>query len=523
MDGYKRMGWIACLLLACLAACAPAAPEEAAIKTETERLIERALEPETTPAETQEEAQPDESGHSAREALMNRLGIPETWQFHWTNADEGGVVSIDADVPVTLPDAEHLPVIRVTRGGFSQEQARRLFAACCGDTTMYTHFDVVSKAQYQAQLLELDRIMAYAPWHREMRQGQAEAIRAALADAPETANGELCDGTYKTGPIETYDIPNAPTGTVRSVSAMELPGGYGKQFSVRDVSQFDSDSVGRIEHADGVVEYAVPTRKAGCRYEAHVRLMRYFPNQLLEYVTAESAAEGAAHPSCVLATTPYQARRLAEAFLKDAGMTGFIVDRVALNRYENPQVPEDVERQCYAIRCVRTVGNIPVSSADGFSTRVVEGAYADQWDYPGIEWYYERVELLIDDSGILFFQWDEPLAIGETVTDSAALLPFSDIGEIVSQTLAYQYGNGEHPETTTSYRVTVTGLTLSLQRVCDYDSWKSGLLVPVWNVYCRIEETRTDGDGETIVWSDAHPVLSVQAIDGSVIDLQKGY
>ena len=67
------------------------------------------------------------------------------------------------------------------------------------------------------------------------------------------------------------------------------------------------------------------------------------------------------------------------------------------------------------------------------------------------------------------------------------------------------------------------GLTLSLQRVCDYDSWKSGLLVPVWNVYCRIEETRTDGDGETIVWSDAHPVLSVQAIDGSVIDLQKGY
>lgn len=198
---------------------------------------------------------------------MNRLGIPETWQFHWTNADEGGVVSIDADVPVTLPDAEHLPVIRVTRGGFSQEQARRLFAACCGDTTMYTHFDVVSKAQYQAQLLELDHIMAYAPWHREMRQGQAEAIRAALADAPETASGELCDGTYKTGPIETYDIPNAPTGTVRSVSAMELPGGYGKQFSVRDVSQFDSDSVGRIEHADGVVNmpFRRGRRDAGMR------------------------------------------------------------------------------------------------------------------------------------------------------------------------------------------------------------------------------------------------------------------
>ena len=70
--------------------------------------------------------------------------------------------------------------------------------------------------------------------------------------------------------------------------------------------------------------------------------------------------------------------------------------------------------------------------------------------------------------------------------------------------------------------IDVTHASLSLQRIMERDSYTTGLLVPVWNFYGTITYEQTDG--EPLDLQSGHtPLISINAIDGSVVDVDKGY
>ena len=56
---------------------------------------------------------------------------------------------------------------------------------------------------------------------------------------------------------------------------------------------------------------------------------------------------------------------------------------------------------------------------------------------------------------------------------------------------------------------------LCLQRIAEPDSLYTGLLVPAWNFYGGHEYMQLD--------DNSVPLLSINAIDGSIIDIAKGY
>ena len=69
----------------------------------------------------------------------------------------------------------------------------------------------------------------------------------------------------------------------------------------------------------------------------------------------------------------------------------------------------------------------------------------------------------------------------------------------------------------------VTGVRLELMRIREANSWSSGLLIPAWNFFGVRERTfNADFDNETDRTIEI-PLLSVNAIDGSIIDPYKGY
>jgi hypothetical protein len=71
------------------------------------------------------------------------------------------------------------------------------------------------------------------------------------------------------------------------------------------------------------------------------------------------------------------------------------------------------------------------------------------------------------------------------------------------------------------YDFEINRVTLSLHRIIEQNSNESGLLVPVWSFYGKLV---TDPD-DPVFRSEILGVsfLTINAIDGSIIDLYKGY
>jgi hypothetical protein len=69
-------------------------------------------------------------------------------------------------------------------------------------------------------------------------------------------------------------------------------------------------------------------------------------------------------------------------------------------------------------------------------------------------------------------------------------------------------------------------VALELQRIAERDSLDTGLLVPVWNFYGTETDGHNDIGNVTTTkngYNEPRPILSVNAIDASVIDNDLGY
>ena len=146
------------------------------------------------------------------------------------------------------------------------------------------------------------------------------------------------------------------------------------------------------------------------------------------------------------------------------------------------------------------------------------------------------MRLCIDEQGVYALFWYAPLKEKETVLPSATLLPFEKIMEIFRKYVWIK----EKPwlildesivieqDYPSDMVVTVDRITLSLQRVMEPNSFDTALLVPVWNFWGTETTTRTDlktrktTEEQRNAWPPT-PVLSINAIDGSVIDPMTGY
>lgn len=124
--------------------------------------------------------------------------------------------------------------------------------------------------------------------------------------------------------------------------------------------------------------------------------------------------------------------------------------------------------------------------------------------------------------------------MSEIVVAETTLKPFTGIMDVFKNMMCIvNEPEAQIAERYQSIEFVITGITLSLQRISEQNSVTSGLLVPVWNFYGDKVFTRQDGTSYTLSEAaksetpDAeffyYPFLSINAIDGSIIDPEKGY
>jgi len=139
----------------------------------------------------------------------------------------------------------------------------------------------------------------------------------------------------------------------------------------------------------------------------------------------------------------------------------------------------------------------------------------------GKEWTYEMLSIAVDDKGIADLYWEAPLVVTDIITEDAAIRPWSEIENIFEKMIVIQ---NEYAASSNTYStvIDITRVSLTLRRIMERDSYTKGLLVPVWNFF-GTETSQNDGDDPRVQEYDHLPLLTINAIDGSVIDIEKGY
>ena len=128
----------------------------------------------------------------------------------------------------------------------------------------------------------------------------------------------------------------------------------------------------------------------------------------------------------------------------------------------------------------------------------------------------ESLCVIIDDEGIQDLYWYQPYDIVDTLQEDCSLLPFDSIMQVARSILPLTLVSYEREGTGAKARI--TDIRLGYLRVMQPDQPDTLTLIPVWDFYGTV----TFIGGYVQNWA-CHSWLTINAIDGTVIDRQYGY
>lgn len=519
----------AVLTAAALLSSCQATPEQpVVVQKDMQQMIEKA---QASPSAQATQA-------AAEHTLAKRLSVPE--RFTQDDGCSNERFTLKCDAPVVLPDVDQLPMVRVEPADFSQEQVSKFYDYLIGGTPMYQEQRTYTKAQVEQSLVEWHRTLN-DPNSAEDAKQQAEQeiknLEAQYAAAPSSPALIPADATIKQQ--NDVDFTTGETHSIYSgVDIAEHPGlnvNTGKKFSVRN-----NTKDGEVIVKENIGGWTVTdTASQGARFTYTDFDMLADTNYMaeVETVTLDSLTD---RPEKVGGLSYERALSITQDFLTAAGIEDMEVGSMTLiymlpdtfknaNDMSPPEFityqenlqkdilngkyDDDVLGVQVKLSLVRSVDGVTVTS-DGSSSYTGDAMFGPQW-------FYESFDIIVCDEDIYSINWISPHSITETVTKDVTLLSFDKIADVLLNMYRVMY---EAQYANASVSGVVTRVTLTLGRVMDQNNLGYGLFVPVWDFYGTLTVSYPDYPQQPPHdWLSDEPFMTINAIDGSVIDISKGY
>jgi hypothetical protein len=475
--------------------------------------------------------------------LPQQVDAPGTYTADIRLAD--GKLMIMADAPVTIPGVQGMPTLKVKAADFTQQQIDGVIAALLGEQKLYTVSGEMTKDEISDSIVRMQEMKTTEDFSSEEDQKMLDEEIARLEKQFDTAPEErtITESTGQLEQMEIKDENGAHEAYYMGTNVTTNPSGKGPYatFWVQNNNDM-KEAKFEVDENGGVG--GRPLRRNAMlmyRYEADPdEISNYGQNTPMP--VDETTVIDDPEVLKLLNMTPAEAKAQVESLLEKAGLdyikicAMYLVDDANLGDFDGLVGP--AKHCAYRICLCRMVNDAPCaylrgSSSVGNIDEVMKeidekGTAADTsgLKYVG-DWEYESFEILINDDGVLTFEWWSPLDITETVVENSALMPFERIREIFEQRLRDTYEPRAKEDYVVDMTINVTRVSLELQRIAEQDSIENGLLVPAWNFYGTMFE-RNKGEGDEIYenkngFDVPQPLLTVNAVDGSVIDTGMGY
>ena len=168
----------------------------------------------------------------------------------------------------------------------------------------------------------------------------------------------------------------------------------------------------------------------------------------------------------------------------------------------------------YGIHFTRLLDGIPVTYTHETGSSL-EGA-------DDVPWPYEELTLVYTRSGFAEFSWRNPYIVEKTSEEYVFLLPFSEIQKVFEEMMVKKYEDF-FGDTDAKVDFTIDRVQLGYMRVMERGNTSEAKMVPVWDFFGS--ETLYYPDMEepyTVDWP-YESWLTINALDGTIIDRGLGY
>lgn len=377
-----------------------------------------------------------------------------------------------------------------------------------GDTEMVGAQAEKTKSEIEEDIVELRRKAESDPDYmgNDIAQKLTEQLEKRHDTAPETVVQTPCDGK-----LRDFERRDALTGTYSGkytgIDAVSTVSGKGRiTFRVRNHSEDEQIVV------DEETPYYLKDYSARMAYTLSDGVKNMpVKNEDDPILPVSKAAE------LGMELTPEQARDIIKQFIEQAGIPLDIHSMYIKHSTDK----NNKDYYNYIVECTRIVNGIPCADTSGSYTFDKKDKKDDMLYRSN--WSYESLDFVLSNEGIISFNWVSPLDVRETLVENSALQPFSEIQGIFENMMEIKYEYPGNTDLIEKAIYDINDVRLELCRIVEQNSIDSGLLVPAWVFYGAVTETYTNNEIPDYKEQTLRPLLVINAIDGSVIDLSNSY
>lgn len=458
--------------------------------------------------------------------------------------DESGNIKVNVDADVVLPDADNIPIVRVITKYFSQDTVNKLIDVLFKEGTLYDPESITefTKSDIQKLLVLFEQKKAQLEDQgmkpTEAVLGESEAYTSSNESSSKddkfstsTENMNELDQVIKNIALYKQMLETAPDKknykeVSRELHSQDISGMSKENQAKYKGKLFEVAHVGQLNENGGMSSLFVVNNDVSNtslvqfinRKDYDLASGMYYTEEQWNQTVGDSDKEKVddlAYPTI----TEEEAVRLANQLLDQIGidyMNCASVEKVIGGSSSEFAGGIKIGNllKAYRLQYVREIDAVPVTYTNVRSS----------WNYSDTNeiftWDYEKMTLIIDEGGIVEMLWESPYEIIETVTKNTAMLPFSEIQDIFKKMIIVD--NADYSEY--GMDLNISEIRLGLACITEQNDLKSGLLIPVWDFFGTATYHYGDGETETYTVNDSgESYLTINAIDGSIIERQRGY
>ncbi len=458
-----------------------------------------------------------EEGVQAGTSLRELLGVPE----HYANnvSYEGGGLVIDTDADVVLPEAGAINTYAVTAKEVSQNMIDTVTNAFFDDAKFYSSYtyDQWTKQDYQD---EINRLKKYKS------EGNLDPYEYGTDE-----NGQPQFNIDDVIARDEEDMKTAPDEIakeeVRPSFGLEYWDGKGEERT-REV---DEDSFyGVAETAQGNYDYQISYGLAPditFKISKDKKDLVADPREFADWIECSYLLGGEDNGQVrlmeddvkgMLDISMEDAQKMAEEKVQKLGWGLEVSDwgYAVLHHGEGGARKESILQAGYIFHFTRKIDGVPVTYTDEY------GGGLEDMDSTLTPWSYERCDVIVGKDGIENVEIVNPYEVGAVQTEHVKLMDFESIAKIYEQMMEVSNADITKYETNRTYHIKriVLGYSRIYDPTADNDS---GLLVPVWDFIGGFDVKSDEGESTNNGEYSNQSFMTINAIDGTVIDRGLGY
>ncbi len=181
---------------------------------------------------------------------------------------------------------------------------------------------------------------------------------------------------------------------------------------------------------------------------------------------------------------------------------------------EETNAMSENNRQGYGVHFTRALEGIPITYTYSDGTAIEDGVVTS--------WPYETLDLIYDEEGLAKFKWSNPYEVEKLSEETLFLLPFSEIQTIFEEMFLKKYED-LFIKTDAQVSFEIHEVRLGYMRVMEKGNFMEGTMVPVWDFFGS-ETLHYDEAGEEYTYGGPFSSwLTINALDGTIINRDFGY